>query len=134
MKRKKPGPRDFESLCSEPGAEDGADPREYFRVRPNPDRRKAVQLAGQVRRTLEMVMAGESRAEVLVDLLILAVEPAPDSSHFVVVVTGDVAEAEAVAALGRAASWLRSEVAAAIHRRRAPLLTFRFLPGQEVQP
>jgi len=134
MKHKKPSKRDLESLCFEPGAEDGADPREYFRVRPNPDRRKAVQLAGQVRRTLELVMAGESREPALLDLIVLSVEPAPDSTHFLVIVTGDVPEAEAVAALGRAASWLRTEVADSIHRRKAPLLTFRFLPGKEVQP
>ena len=133
MNRKNPCRRDLESLCSDLGAEDGADPREYFRNRPSPDRRKAVQLAGQVRRTLEMVMAGESREPVLLDLQVLTVTPAPDSTHFLVVVTGDVEEAEALVALGRAASWLRTEVAAAVHRRRAPQLTFRFLPGKEVQ-
>jgi ribosome-binding factor A len=134
MKRRKPSRRDLESLCIEPGAEDGADPREYFRVRPNPDRRKTVQLAGQVRRTLELVMAGVSREPVLLDLIVRSVEPAPDSTHFVVIVTGEVPESEALEALGRAASWLRSEVAASIHRRKAPLLTYRFLPGKQVRP
>jgi hypothetical protein len=46
-------------------------------------------------------------------------------------VTGPVAAAEATAALGRAAAWLRTEVAAAVHRRRAPRLTFRFVPEEE---
>jgi len=134
MKRKKPSRRVLESLCLEPGAEDGADPREYFRTRPNPVDRKAVQLAGQVRRTLELVMAGESREPVLLDLQVLSVEPAPDSTRFRIVVTGDVEETGALEALGRAASWLRTEVAASINRRKAPLLTFRFLPGREVRP
>ncbi len=79
-------------------------------------------------------MAGESREPVLLDLLVLSVEPAPDSTHFLIVVTGNVEEACALEALGRAASWLRTEVAASIHRRKAPLLTFRFLPGREVRP
>jgi len=123
----------MESLCRERGAEDGADPRTYFRTVSNPNRARAVQLAGQVRRTLELVMAGESHEPALLDLKVLAVEPAPDSTHFVVVVTGDVAESDALSALGRAASWLRTEVAAAVHRRKAPLLTFRFIPGTEVR-
>jgi ribosome-binding factor A len=134
MKRESPSERDLVSLCREPGAEDGADPRKYFRSESNPSRARAVQLAGQVRRTLELVMAGESREPVLLDLTVRAVEPAPDCSHFIVVVTGGVEESVALSALGRAASWLRTEVADAVHRRKAPLLTFRFLPEGEVRP
>jgi len=134
MRRKKTSRRVLESLCLEPGAEDGVDPRHDVRTRSNPVDRKTVQLAGQVRRTLDLVLAGESHDPVLLDLRIVSVEPAPDSTCFRIVVTGDVEEAPALEALGRAASWLRGEVAAAVNRRKAPLLTFRFLPGREVRP
>jgi ribosome-binding factor A len=124
----------IESLCSEPAAEDGVDPRHEARDRPSPHDRKRIQLASQIRRTLELVLAGESGEETLLALSILHVEPAPDGGDYLVYVTGPVGEAEAAAALARAAAWLRTEVAAAVHRRRAPRLTFRFVPDDEHEP
>jgi len=123
--------RFLESVCSEPADEDGIDPRHASRDRPSPHDRKRIQLASQIRRTLELVLAGESGEESLLELDILHVEPAPDGGDFLVYVTGPVDEAEATAALTRAAAWLRTEVAAAVHRRRAPRLTFRFVPEEE---
>jgi ribosome-binding factor A len=70
---------------------------------------------------------------VLQNLLVAEVTPAPDASQLLVVLTpapgsppltGEVVDA----ALRAAAGWLRTEVAAAITRKRAPKLTFQFLP------
>jgi ribosome-binding factor A len=131
MKPKRTPRKEIASLCSRPGEEDGADPRRFFGERPDRSDRKSIQLAGQVARTLRSLLAGESGEEILQALSILAVEPAPDSSHFLVVVTGPVAESEALAALGRASAWLRTEVAAAVRRRKAPELTYRFIEEME---
>ncbi len=132
MKPRKPNRREIASLCSEPGDEDGADPKRYFSQRSDRSGHKSVQLACHVARTLRQVLAGESGEEVLQNLSIIEVEPAPDSTHFLVVVTGPMAESEALAALGHAAAWLRTEVATSVRRRQAPNLTFRFIPGEEV--
>ena len=126
MKPKKPEREDRSPLCSDTGPEDGVDPR-YLHPEPvKPADRKALQLAEQVRRILDLVLAGESGEPLLSELSVVAVVPAPDATHFIVVVTGDAEKSEAKAALGRAAVWLRAEVATAVHRRRAPQLTFRF--------
>jgi ribosome-binding factor A len=119
------------SGCSEVGPDDGLDPR-YDRPAgsgkvPN---RKALQLCSQVAETLAGVLTGELEDDVLRDLLVVSVTPAPNSSRLLVTVRpapgapapdpGDLAER-----LSRARERLRAEVARAIHRRRVPDLTFR---------
>src|SRR5262249_61660126 len=116
---------------SEVGPEDGLDPR-YDRPAgqdkvPN---RKALQLCSQVAETLSGVLAGELGDDVLRDLLVESVTPAPNSSRLLVTLRpapGAPAPDPAVVAgrLDRARDRLRAEVAAAVHRRRAPDLTFR---------
>jgi ribosome-binding factor A len=117
------------SSCADVGPEDGIDPRKDNGKRsdrvPN---RKALQLCSQVERTLSLVLA-ECGEECLRDLLVAAVEPAPDSTRLLVTLcpapsaaptdTGPV-----LAALGRAQPLLRREVAGAIHRKKTPQLTF----------
>lgn len=130
-------------------ADDGADPREFFKREGFADRtgRKSHQLCAQVFDTLSQLIGGESADEVLQSLTVLDVAPAPDSSQLLVQVgplTRDVklTAAEVTAALDRAAGWLRTEVAAAITRKRAPRLVFRYVPAtpesappeSEVQP
>ena len=90
--------------------------------------RKALQLAAQVSRTLCQVFAGECGDEVLRDLRVEEVAPAPDSGHLLVTLspTDDSPPLEVfLEHLQRASGRLRSEVAAAIHRRKAPELHFR---------
>jgi len=70
---------------------------------------------------------------VLQNLLVTEVTPAPDASQLLVLLTpaagSQMLEADEVMAALRAASGrLRTEVAAAISRKRAPRLTFQFLP------
>ena len=128
-------------------ADDGADPREFFKKEGFADRtgRKSHQLCAQVADTLSQILGGECGDELLQSLTVLDVSPAPDASQLLVQVgplTPDLEliTAEVAAALDRAAGWLRTEVATAITRKRAPRLVFRFVPARpegeesEVQP
>jgi ribosome-binding factor A len=134
------------TACAEVGPDDGIDPREVARARMNQHRslkprtnagpgerdpgRKARQLGRQVAETLDLVFAGDSRDAVLSGLRVVSVTPAPDASRLVVTVASllpadRVDPAEILARLGRASGWLRTEVAAAVTRRRAPALSFQ---------
>src|SRR5205085_8961574 len=134
--RKRIHRKSIQPLCGEIQADDGLDPREFFRPSRGcaADNRKARQLCGQVGDTLSLVLAGECGDDVLRNLQVIAVTPAPDSSQLLVLVGpaagGQPADrAEVLARLSAAAGRLRSEVAAAITRRRAPALLFDYLPG-----
>jgi ribosome-binding factor A len=81
---------------------------------------------------LQNVLA-ESTDAVVQSLQVVNVAPAPDASQLLVIVTpsigAQISADEASAALLRAGGWLRSEIAAAITRKRVPQLVFRFLPA-----
>jgi ribosome-binding factor A len=131
--RKKPSRKDMLSVCNEIHPEDGVDPREIARTgRPRKDDRKARQLCRQIAETLSQVLCGECGDEVLQSLQVVAVDPAPDASQLIVTVqagfAGEVIDQEVVQArIAAAMGKLRSEVAAAITRKRAPTLIFRVL-------
>jgi ribosome-binding factor A len=116
-------------LAAELATGDGADPRFDAREASEmPLNRKALQLAAQVEQTLVQVFAGECGDEVLFDLRVEAVRPAPDSAHLMVVLSpGEAGTSiqEILEHLERASGRLRSVVAAAIHRKKAPELSFR---------
>ena len=123
-------------LCAELSPEDGLDSNEIKRRKAREgrkeDRRKTRQLCGQVGRTVALALA-ESRDTVLQGLVVDRVEPAPDASRLRVWVW--CADPEqglnpdvVVAHLGAAAPWVRSEVANAITRKRAPELVFAWCP------
>jgi ribosome-binding factor A len=131
MSRKKPSRQAMLPLCSDVGPEDGLDPRlapRDFSAR-GPGR-KVLQLCGQVARTLNGALA-ESADEVLRDLVVAAVTPAPNSTRLLVTVTASgsagVDPGVALERLRNAAGRLRAEVAAAVHRRRVPDLSFRLM-------
>jgi ribosome-binding factor A len=91
--------------------------------------RKTLQLCGQVRQALHGILSGLAD-EVLQNLLIVSVEPAPHTGRLLVTVAApgpaDATDrAVAVEHLNRAAGLIRREVAAAVHRRKAPELVFR---------
>jgi ribosome-binding factor A len=130
MKFREPLRKDMLSSCADIGPEDGLDPRKdnLKRSRHVPNR-KALQLCSQVEQTLSLVLpaCGE---ECLRDLLVTAVVPAPDSTRLLVTLchapSAEVRDTVVVlAALQRAQPLLRREVAAAIHRKKTPELTFR---------
>ena len=96
--------------------------------------RKLAQLCGQVRQTLELSLAGECSDPVLWDLRVEDVIPAPDAGRLLVVLSaggqGPEDPQRVHERLAAAQGYLRSLVAAAVHRRRAPQLVFR-LAGEE---
>lgn len=123
--------RDLLSACAEPGPDDGLDPRMARRLpRHQVPNRKALQLCGQVARTLAGILAGECGDDLLRDLAVDAVAPAPNSARLLVtlrpvVAAGPIDPVPILARLERARGLFRREVAAAIHRRRVPDLLFR---------
>jgi len=134
MKRKQPSQRDRDLPCAEYSHDDGIDPRKFFRPERTSKKsnRKVLQLCGQVAETLNQVLAGECGDEVLAELQVASVVPAPDATQLLVIIEPlfvpgpeeQLVNARFSAAAGR----LRAEVAAAITRRRAPKLLFQYLP------
>src|SRR4051812_4307536 len=96
--KRKPSRRQMRAVCDEVGPDDGVDPRELARARmkqhrgagstsgPKGPGRKAWQLGRQVAETLDAVLAGESRDELLRGLRVVSVTPAPDASRLLVTV------------------------------------------------
>jgi hypothetical protein len=140
MKGKKPLRRQMLASCEEIDAEDGADPRIFFRksTRKKSDR-KVMQLCGEVARTLSQVLAWESGDDLLRELVVASVIPAPDSSRVLVTVeapraVGERAILEVQDHLRLSCGRLRAEIAVSVRRRRVPELTFRVVVRGEAQP
>jgi ribosome-binding factor A len=99
--------------------------------------RKALQLCHQVAETLEEVLA-ECGDGLLQALRVIDVEPAPDASRLLVTVAIDGLPQEAIDLgvvhkhLAHASGHLRSEVATAITRKRAPVLVYRLTADPDV--
>ncbi len=133
-------------LCAEPSPDDGQGPHSRSLIFQG-DRhahgrsqevvdRKALQLCHQVAETLDEVLA-ECGDGVLQALRVLDVEPAPDASRLLVTVAIDSPPDEGLNLrnvhdhLVRASGHLRSEVAGAITRKRAPVLVYRLAASPE---
>ncbi len=132
--------RTMARLCAEPSPDDGLGPHSRSRIMPAARSmhgrsgegldRKALQLCHQVAETLEEVLA-ECGDVVLQALRVLDVEPAPDASRLLVTVAVDPTPDDTLDPgavrdhLVRASGHLRSEVAGAITRKRAPVLVYR---------
>ncbi len=119
--------------CEEIGEDDGIDPRDFFQGdRPKrKENRKARQLCRQVAETLDLVLSGDCRDEVLQSLHVVSVDPVPDSSRLLVTLQSDLPPEQfdyrlAAERLQEQAGRLRSEVAASIDRKRVPTLAFQF--------
>ncbi|MHB1422533.1 MAG: ribosome-binding factor A [Gemmataceae bacterium] len=129
MTSRKISRRELLSSCADVGAGDGCDPRldrrEGSAKVPN---RKALQLCAQVARTLRGVFA-ECGDDVLRELTIESVTPAPNAARLLVTVRPAVPleMAGVLERLVHARAKLRTDAVAAIHRRRAPDLLFRVL-------
>jgi ribosome-binding factor A len=130
--RNRPSRRQLLTACSDPGPDDGTDPKDrpkHWNAR-DPGR-KALQLSAQVAEALNAAFA-ESGDTVLADLLVTEVRPARHAGRMLVTVAGAPSAAmrsaaEVNAHLHGAAGWLRAQVAGAIHRRKTPELAFRVL-------
>ncbi len=90
---------------------------------------KAAQLCSQVREALSLALAAVED-DVLLDLFVLDVTPAPDSGRLRVTVDVDGGHdhAHVLGRLDRHMGALRAEVASAIHRKKTPTLVFEVLP------
>ena len=112
-------------VCSEWSADDGIDPRLVPKERGKVSNRKALQLCRQVERALSVALEGD----LLRDLTVHSVMPGPDSSRLLVtfLYVGDAPIADVLAALHGNYAKVRAEVAASIHRRKTPELSFRVL-------
>ena len=123
--------KDLLSGCTEPGPEDGRDPRYARRPSDRPaGSRKSLQLCRQVGRTVGAVLAGECDDDLLRDLIVESVDLAPGVGRlFVTVALAPSAPytepAVVLERLQQVQGRLRSEVASAITRRKAPDLIFR---------
>jgi ribosome-binding factor A len=134
MMRHRTSLKQLHELCGQPGPEDGLDPRETLRREARKKGgRKARQLCGQVAQALNYAFAAVCEDDVLRDLLVVACQPAPDESRLLVSVGSALATrcdpVLALEHLQRAQGKLRAEVAAAIHRKKVPELTFCVMPG-----
>ncbi|NNJ27530.1 hypothetical protein [Alienimonas chondri] len=93
-----------------------------------PDR-KTLQLCGQVRKTLDYVLSGETGDDLLRQLYVADVMPAPDASRLLATLApidpgSDLDAGAVLEKLGYAQPQLRSAVARAINRKKVPDLTF----------
>jgi ribosome-binding factor A len=126
MSRKRSRGQHLLAGTSEVGPDDGKDPRrDHDRrgIHGKPPGRKAHQLCGQVAQALLVILPGLAD-EVLRDLTVVSVEPAPHSGRLLVTVAGPAPADATDRHLRLAAGLLRSEVANAVHRRKAPELVF----------
>lgn len=116
------------SIHAAPLFDDGV-PVDPFTAGDTKEGRKAKQLCRQVAETLDMVLSGECRDEQLQSLHVLSVVPAPNASRLLVIARADLPEEQfdrdsIMAQLDAQSGRLRAEIAASIHRKRVPLLTF----------
>lgn len=103
MSRKRSRSRDLMASAAEPSAEDGSDPKRFHDRRtwdqPRKPGRKALQLCGQVADALRAILPALAD-EVLQNLTVVSVEPAPNSGRLLVTVAGpapaDVTDRDAV--------------------------------------
>ena len=88
--------------------------------------RKTLQFCRQVQRALNVALADRSVCEGIDGLFVEEVSAAPDCGRLLVhvIIPSDLPVAEVMIALGRETPRLRSEVASAITRKRAPELCF----------
>lgn len=125
-------------FCGEIHEDDWVDPREFFKSGRGPRKQihKAKQLCRQAAETLDQVLSGETGDDRLACLRVVSVQPAPDASRLLVTVvatcaTVDFCRDATAAHLQASAGRLRTAVAAAITRRKAPTLAFVLLGPHE---
>lgn len=125
--------QDLLAHCDELRDDDGVDPREFFKPASSRDKdqRKTGQLCQQVFETLSLVLASEFDDPRLHNLHVVSVTPAPNASQLLVTVAceglDESLHAALLATLQSVMGRLRTEVTAAITRKRAPRLLFRIV-------
>ena len=84
-KRSRTALPDSLQLCDEPGVEDGADPRIFFRKDRQSVDHKSRRLCGAVHRRLSLCLSSMLDDEAVRGLVIESVEPAPGLGRLLVV-------------------------------------------------
>jgi ribosome-binding factor A len=111
--------------------DEGVDPRIFFEDthRGRGANRKTRMLCSQVADCLQLILESGIGDEDLQEAVLHEVEPFPDAGtlRITIAIPGTEDPARVHAALGRASGYLRSEVARAISRKRAPQLVFRLI-------
>lgn len=121
------------ALCGQLNEDDAIDPREFFRQRYRGIDSKALRLCSQVADTLSLVLSGNFADETLHSLEVVAVQPAPNARRLMVVVrprpdiASSVTPEEILAKLESINGVLRTEIARAISRRKAPSLLYQVI-------
>jgi ribosome-binding factor A len=126
---RKPSRKDILASATDIRANDGLDPRfDRHGERPS-GKRKTLQLCREVERTLSAVLSGECDDDLLRELIVLSVVPAPNAGRLLVTVglpkSAGATVDEVLERLLSKSGQLRSEVAAAVSRRKTPELVFR---------
>jgi len=134
MKPRKPTQNESLSSADFVGPEDGLNPR-FDRPGARPaGKRKTLQLCREVERTLGAVLSGECDDDLLRELTVLSVVPAPNAGRLLVTValpaSASVPVEEVLRRLLRLAGHLRSEVGAAVSRRKTPELALRVVTDE----
>jgi ribosome-binding factor A len=101
--------------------------------------RKALQLCKQVERTLVYVLSGETGDDILRDLVVENVIPAPNDAHLMAIVrpmttSVDYDLPEVLERLHAQKGLIREEVAAAINRKHVPEISFQVIMGTPEMP
>jgi ribosome-binding factor A len=128
MSRRRISQNKMKALCAELGPDDGVDPRDLLRqTARKKGGRKTQQLCGQVAEALDYALSA-CNDDMLREMGVVAVQPAPDQSRLLVSVgptlPGPFDPTLVLAHLQRAQARLRAEVAASIHRKKVPELTY----------
>jgi ribosome-binding factor A len=117
--------------CGQLHEDDGVDPRQFLKTDNRRDHGhfKTRQLCRQVAETLALVLAGRFGDDRLHSLQVASVHPAPNAAQLLVTLRTDEPcdrgeTQEILDRLGAVSGRLRSEVAAAISRKRTPKLLF----------
>lgn len=123
-----------------PPDEQGSDPSVYFgppeAARDERSERKTRQLCREVERTLAVALS-TSRDDLVRDLAVVSVEPAPDGARLLVTLCPTAALTVDVvivlSRLGELRGFLRQEIAQALQRKRTPELAFVIAPPPETE-
>jgi hypothetical protein len=134
MKPRKPFREEL--LVDAAGPGDGFDPRFDVRGARCTGKRKTLQLCREAERTFSAVLGGECNDDILRELIVASVLPAPNAGRLMVTVvlpdSALVSPADALERLLSVSGRLRAELAASVRRRKAPELAFRIVSDRSV--
>ena len=83
-----------------------------------------MQLCRQVQQELHFIL-GDCADDIVRDLMVEDVQPAPDASRLAVVVNTELSPRVVLKQLYRMYGYIRTEIASAINRKRVPELIFQ---------